>query len=353
MRQTNIPLALSYGDVLLVPQYSKVRSRKDINLKTKIAHNLELNSPLMSVNMDTITDIDMAVALSNNNAIGCLPRFDKPELQADKMQKITDAGARAIGAIEVNGDFITRSEMLLKAGAIALTIDTPHAHTAFTIEAITTFKSHFKDVPLLVGTIATYQAAYDLFEAGADSVCVGIGAGTICTTRIVAGSGVPQITAILEATRAKEKFPGRHVIADGGIVNSGDIVKALAAGASAVKIGSLFAGTDESPGTILEIEGKLYKEYNGSTSRTEKLRQLKKDASGKENHFITHVEGVESLVPYKGSVINIVETLLAGVRSGMSYSGALTVEELWEKAEFVQITAAGLRESQSHDVILR
>ncbi len=353
MKQQSLPLALSYGDVLLVPQYSTVRSRKDISLKTKIASGLELQSPLMSVNMDTVTDVEMAVALSENNAIGCLPRFDKPELQAEKMQQITNAGAQAIGAIEVNGDFVTRSEMLLKAGAVGLTIDTPHAHTAFTVEAIKTFKSHFKDIPLIVGTIATYQAAYDLFEAGADAVRVGIGAGTICTTRIVAGSGVPQITAIMEAARAREHFPDRYVIADGGTSSSGDMVKALAAGASAVMVGSLLSGTDEAPGDILEIGGKLYKEYNGSTSRKEKLRQMGKDLKGKEKHFITHVEGVEAMVPYKGPVAQVVESLLAGVRSGMSYSGALTIEEFWEKAEFVQITAAGLRESQSHDVVLQ
>ena len=209
-------------------------------------------------------------------------------------------------------------------------------------------------MPFIAGTIATYDAAIDLYQAGADSLKVGVGGGSICITRINAGSGVPQITAISECVRARnDKFPDRYVLADGGAANSGDIVKALAVGADAYMGGSLFAGTDEAPGEKIVIDGRMYKEYNGSTSRAEKLRQIEKDAAGKHEKYVHHVEGVEALVPYKGPVGDIVEGLCAGIRSGLSYSGARTIAELHHKAKLIRITPAGLRESQSHDVIAR
>jgi IMP dehydrogenase len=205
-----------------------------------------------------------------------------------------------------------------------------------------------------VGTIATYDAAIDLYEAGADTVKVGIGAGSTCITRINTGSGVPQITAIMDVARARaERFPDRYVIADGGAANSGGIVKALAAGADAYMGGSLFAGADEAPGEIVEIDGTLFKHYNGSTSREEKLRQLAKYEAHKHEQYSLHIEGVEAMAPARGPIADIVEALCAGIRSGLSYSGAFTIPELHERAEFIQITGAGYRESQAHDVLVR
>jgi len=218
------------------------------------------------------------------------------------------------------------------------------------LKAVSDFKNRFPKIPMIAGTIATYQGAYDLFAAGADTVRVGVGAGTICTTRIVAGSGVPQITAIIEANRARKRFRNRFVLGDGGASKSGDIIKGLAAGADAYMCGSLFAGTDEAPGAVITKGGAFYKEYDASTSSTAKKVQIKKDGNGRKPHFNLHVEGVESLVRYKGPVTGVVEQLCAGIRSGLSYSGAFNIKEFHKKAQFVRISPAGLRESYPHDV---
>lgn len=346
-------LALSYNDVLLTPQLSSVRSRAEIDLSTRVAADTAIKLPILSMNMDTVTGIEMAVEMDRLGGLGMMPRFDNPEVQAEKIAKIKEKNARAIGAIGIKDDYLKRSEMLIKAGAIAITLDIAHAHSTYSLSAISSFKNKFAKIPMIAGTIATYEGARDLFKAGADSVRVGIGAGTICTTRIVAGSGVPQITAISDAVRAKKKFVNKFVIADGGITNSGDIVKALALGADAVALGSLLAGTDEAPGKIIQKDGVFYKEYNASTSKKEKSRQIEKFPNGKKPHFSLHVEGVEAMVPYKGPVKNVLEELCAGVRSGFSYSGAKNIKELWKKAKFIQITPQGLRESMAHDVITR
>lgn len=348
-----IKLALSYNDVLLVPHKSKLESRSEVDLSTQISPNVKLDIPLISINMDTVTGVEMAIAMSKLGGMGFMPRFDTPEIQAEKVAKVVKAGERTVACIGIKEGTLERAEMLIKAGASALTIDIAHAHTTRTLEVVTQIKNKFPNIDLIVGTIATYEGAYDLFKAGADSVRVGVGAGTICTTRIVAGSGVPQITAIMDATRAKEKFKNKYVIADGGAANSGDIVKALACGASAMISGSLYAGTEEAPGKKIKIDGVLYKEYNGSTSKTEKIKQVGKDKSGKSENYVIHVEGVEAMVPYKGPVGNIVQELCAGIKSGYTYSGAKNVKELWKNAQLIQITTAGYRESNAHDVILQ
>lgn len=348
-----IKLALSYNDVLLEPQFSRITSRKHIDLSTQITQDITLKIPLIAVNMDTVVGVDMAIAMYKLGGMAFVPRFDTPELQAEKVNAITKADAGCIAAMGIRDDYTKRAEMLIKAGATAITIDIAHAHTQTCLDAISNFKNRFPHVSMIAGTVATYQGAKDLFEAGADTVRVGVGVGTICTTRIMTGSGVPQITALLEANRAKKLFKNKFILADGGAANSGDIVKALACGASAMISGSLYAGTDEAPGDIIEIQGKLYKQYNGSTSATEKKRQVTKDKTGKESHYVLHVEGVEALVAYKGPVANIVEGLTAGIRSGLSYSGAGTIKEFWRKAQLIQITTAGYRESQAHDVLVQ
>lgn len=349
-----ITLGLSYNDVLLQPQYSDIDSRNEVDLSTSIAPGIQLKTPLITVNMDTVTGVDMAIAIDRLGGIGLIGRFDTPDIQAQKIESVTKNGAKCIGVIGVKGNELDRAEQLLKAGSIALHVDIAHAHSRHAINIIKACKNRFPDIPIIAGTIATYDAAIDLYQAGADSLKIGIGGGSICITRINAGSGVPQITAIMECARARnDKFPDRFILADGGAANSGDIVKALAAGADAYMGGSLFAGTDEAPGEKISIDGRLYKEYNGSTSRAEKLRQIEKDSAGKHEKYALHIEGVEAMVAYKGPVEDIIESLTAGIRSGLSYSGARTIKELHQKAQFIQITQAGFKESQSHDVILR
>lgn len=345
-----INFALSYHDVLLVPQKLEFGSRQEIDLKTKIAPNFSISIPLISVGMDTVTGPEMAVALCKLGGISFYPRFDLPEIEAQKIREIKKQKAKVIASIGVKDDWLKRTQLCLKSGADAITLDIAHAHCSRALEVIADFKNRFSKISMLAGTIATYEGAMDLYKSGADCVRVGVGAGTICTTRIVAGSGVPQITAIMEAVRAKKRFKNKFVIADGGATTAGDIIKGLAAGADAVACGSLFAGTEESPGKIVEKNGVFYKEYNASTSATEKNHQINKDQNHKKPHFTLHVEGVESVVKYKGSVKDVISQLLAGIRSGFSYSGAKNIQELHRKAKFIQISNAGYQESLPHDV---
>ena len=345
----NFPIGLSYDDVLLVPQYSEIDSRSDVNLTTKISPHITLKIPLMSINMSDVTGIDMAVSLGRLGGVGLLPRFMSINEQADIVSEVKKAGVLAIPAIGIKDDYLEKVDTLVKAGADAITIDIAHGHLAKCLKVTKHLKSVFKDrIDIIPGVIGTYEAAHDLFRSGADSVRVGVGPGTICITRIVTGVGVPQITAVLESARAARKF-GKTVICDGGTKNSGDIVKGLAAGASAVIAGSQFAGCKEAPGKLVTINGKKYKTYNASTSLPEKLKQLKnKNISGQS---IKHIEGVQSYVLYKGTVAAIVDDLLAGVRSGFSYCGARNIQELWKNAKFIRVTEAGRRENGSHDVI--
>ena len=326
----NFPFALAFNDVLLVPQYSDIRSRSEVDLSTKITPDIKLQVPLISVNMDTVTGVDMAVAMDKLGGIGYIGRFDPADIQAAKIAEIKNKGGRSIGVIGVKGDYLQRAEKILNAGSIALHFDIAHAHSVHALEVIKACKNRFPNVSMIAGTIATYEGAYALFEAGADSVKVGIGGGSICITRIMAGSGVPQITAVMEANRARKQFENKFVLADSGAANSGDIVKVLAAGADAYQGGSIFAGTDEAPGDKIEINGVAYKEYNGSTSPKEKLRQLEKDKSNKESTYSLHVEGVNAMVKYKGPVKDVVEGLCAGIRTGITYSGARNISQLHE-----------------------
>lgn len=345
-----MPLGLAFDDVLLIPQKSEISSRAEVSLKTEISSNFFLNIPIISINMDTVTGTDMAVAIGQKGGISFMPRFDTPQIQADKIAEVKKQKQRVIAALGMRDDTLLRAEKCVKAGADALTIDVAHGHMNKCLKMTSELKRKYK-LPIISGVIATYDGAFDLFKAGADMVRVGVGAGTICVTRVVTGCGVPQITAISEAVRAKNKFKNKFVLADGGIKSSGDIVKALAAGANAVTLGSLLAGTDEAPGKIIGKDGVFFKEYNGSTSVTEKDRQMQKH-NGHKPHFKLHIEGVEGLVKYKGPVAEILDQLCAGIRSGFSYCGAKNIQQLWKNAKFVQITPAGWRESQAHDVIL-
>jgi IMP dehydrogenase len=346
------PLALSYDDVLLVPQYSDIGSRTEVDLSAYISPNLTLKIPLISTKMDTVTGVEMAIAMGKLGGLGILPRFDPLEIQADKVAKVKSSGAVVAAAIGVKEGFMERVEAVVKAGATVIDIDVAHGHMRKTIETTKAIKNRFgNQITLLSGITSTYECANDLYQAGADALLVGVGAGSICTTRVMTGFGVPGFTSLLETAKAARKHK-KTFMPDAGIRGSGDIVKALAAGASAIVAGNLFAGTDEAPGEFVEINGKKYKKYNGSASLEEKTKQVDKDPSDKGKNYTVQVEGVSAMVPYKGPLIDHVELMLAGIRSGLSYAGARSIPELWEKAQFIRITNNGLKENGAHDVTL-
>ncbi|MGA9641934.1 MAG: IMP dehydrogenase [Terriglobales bacterium] len=279
-----------------------------------------------------------------------------------------DHGRLRVGAaIGATGDFLERAQELVKAKVDVLAIDSAHGHSQLVLDAVRKVKVNLPDVELIAGNVATFDGACDLVKAGVDGIKVGIGPGSICTTRIVTGVGVPQITAIAEAARAT-RDAGVPIIADGGIKYSGDIVKAIAAGASAVMIGSMFAGTDESPGELILYQGRTFKSYRGmgslgamvqgsadryfqnSDGDSSSAMPVMGEASNRLGKLVP--EGIEGRVPYRGSVALIVYQMVGGLKSGMGYCGCQTVPELQQKARFVRISSAGLRESHVHDVMI-
>ncbi|HEV2314264.1 MAG TPA: IMP dehydrogenase [Candidatus Acidoferrales bacterium] len=259
---------------------------------------------------------------------------------------------RVGAAIGATGDFLERAVELAKAGADALAIDTAHGHSVRVMEAIKKVKLRLPEMQLLAGNVATEEGARELISLGIDGIKVGVGPGSICTTRVVTGAGVPQITAILETSRAAQGT-GVPIIADGGIKFSGDITKALAAGASAVMIGGLFAGTEEAPGETILYQGRTYKSYRGMGSLgAMEAGSADRYAQEGAERGKSVPEGIEGQVPYKGPLSGLVEQLVGGLRSGMGYCGAGSIRELQERAKFIRITSAGLRESHVHDVII-
>lgn len=350
MQTLKIPLGLSFNDVLLIPQYSKIKSRSEVDLSTQITPHVKLKLPLISSNMTDVTGVKMAIALGKLGALGLIPRFVSAEEEADMVYKCKKEKVLVGAAVGCREGYLERAQMLLKAGCNLITLDLAHGHMQQAITATGKLKQLMgKNCDLVSGVIATYEGAESLFKAGADCVSVGVGPGSICLTRIVTGVGVPQITACLETFRAAKKYK-KTIICHGGTKNSGDIVKALACGCSAVICGQQFAGCSEAPGKIVRKNGRLYKEYNGSTSLTEKKNHLKKIASELSPQYLKQIEGIESLVALKGSVKNIVEPISANLRSGLSYQGAINIQSLWEKAKFIRVTPMGLKENGGHNL---
>ncbi len=464
--------ALSFKDVLLIPKYSEVMSRKHVVLKTKLSKNIELNIPIISAGMDTVTEEKMAIAIARQGGIGEVHRFMPVERQVEIIKKVKRADnfiiknpivlppnatvgeardimeREQIGGILITstgdneGEFLgiitrrdimfkedhvkineimtkkedvvyvqnhitleeakeiiktkkvekipilkngkieglitskdirkflkykyaardkmgrllvsaaigvkeykERAKKLIEAGVDVLIIDVAHGHHKMVFDALAYLKDKY-DIDVIAGNVATPEATEDLIKAGADAVKVGIGSGSACTTRIVAGVGVPQITAVLESAEIAHKY-GVPLISDGGITNSGDIVKALAAGASSVMIGGILAGTDESPGITIIKKGIKYKVFRGMASRMAALDRAKVEGIISQ-HTITP-EGEEKLVPYKGSVEEVIKILTAGIKAGFSYVGASNIEELWKNSEFVTISSLGYEESKPHD----
>ena len=473
----NIREGLTFDDVLLIPKRSPIISRSQTNLKTRLSKNISLNIPVISANMDTVTESPMAIALAREGGIGIIHRFMTIQDQVDevlkvkrsesvmieqpytisidssvgyakkimhdfgisglliekdkklagiitkrdllfethfdnnvtsvmskdvvfaelgttiekakdilhknrieklpiigkdkqiiglitskdilKMEEFPNAskdkkGRLLVGAaVGVKGDYLERTEALLDAGADVMVVDIAHGHSDNAINCVHLIKKAFKDCELIAGNIATGRGTEDLIRVGVDAVKVGVGSGSICITRVITGSGVPQLTAILDSVKISKKYE-IPVISDGGIRNSGDLTKALAAGSSSVMVGSLLGGTDESPGKTLVKNGKKYKIYRGMASfyaslgrkYREEGEQIKE--SDELNDYVP--EGVEAMVSYKGSVVEIIRQLVGGLRSGLSYCGAKTINEMQQNAEFVRITTAGYIESQPHDV---
>ncbi len=328
---------LSYGDVLLVPQRSPVDSRSDVDLSTRFTPGIEVDVPFVSAAMDTVTEGELAAALSRAGGIGVVHRFLPPERQAEEVASVPDDG-RVAAAVGIDEDHVARAEALLAAGADALVMDVAHGHLDRTLDAVATLRAEFPDAELVAGNVATAEGVTDLAAAGADCVKVGVGPGSHCTTREVAGAGVPQLTAVDDCADAAREA-GVTLCADGGVRNSGDATKALMAGADTVMLGSLFAGSAEAPGAVVDVDGDRYKRSRGMATTAAAEARDDKDPD------VVADEGVEALTPYKGPVGGVVAELAAGVRSGLSYCGGHAIPAARERAEFVRV-AAGAKERE-------
>jgi IMP dehydrogenase len=475
-----IRTGLTYDDVLLEPRESDIRSRRDVDISADLTRRIRIRTPIVSANMDTVTESQMAIAMARHGGIGIVHRFNSipeqveevrrvkrsesfiiehpytvsPEQSIDEARLMMDehsitglpvvsgnklagilsrrdivfagdevgpvsrfmtprdrliTGSASISledaesmlarhkveklplvddsgslqglitvkdiqkrtafphsskdekgrllvgaAVGVVGDYLERAEALLAAGTDVLVLDIAHGHSSNAIHAVLTLKASFPDVDLMAGNVATAEGTLDLIDAGADAIKVGVGPGSICITRVVTGVGVPQMTAIMDCAAAARE---RHVpiVADGGVRVSGDLVKALAGGASTVMLGNMLAGTTESPGIAVVRNGRRYKVSRGMASvgaTMERRRREKPGWEGEENFDEVVPEGVEGMVPFKGEISEVIVQLVGGLRSGMSYVGARTTKELFERARFIRITGASQKESGAHDVEL-
>jgi len=470
---------LTFDDVLLVPKFSDITSRSQTDLKTKLSKNITLNIPLISANMDTVTESSMAVAMARGGGIGIIHRFLTIKEEVDQVLKVKRSGSVMIenpyyvgsnqtvkeaisymdekgvsgllvidnsklvgilterdvvfeswensqlvkdimtrdvitaklgidqseakeilrknrieklplvdennrvkglitskdisnienfpsaskdkkgrplvgAAVGVKGDFMERAESLLEAEADVIVVDIAHGHSENAVNTIKHLKKAFPNSELIAGNVATARGTEDLIKAGVDAVKVGVGSGSICITRVVTGSGVPQLTAVLDCAKVGKKHEV-PIISDGGTRTSGDATKALAAGASSVMLGSMLGGTDESPGSFITKNGKRFKIYRGMASFYASLGRKSKETGSVSiesdlNDYVA--EGVEAMVPYKGSVTDILTQLTGGIRSGLSYCGAHSIAQMQENTEFIKMSTAGFAESQPHDVSL-
>ena len=342
--------ALTFDDVLLIPKYSDVIPL-NTNIFLQLTKNISLKVPFMSSAMDTVTESKMAIAIAKEGGMGIIHRNLNIKDQSNEVKKVKDKKLLVGAAIGTNQEDLDRARSLTLNGVDLVVIDTAHGHSEKVLRTLSKIKRIIKKVPICVGNIATGEAAKKLYNSGADIIKVGIGPGSICTTRMVAGIGVPQISAIMEVKKALNK-KNVKIISDGGIKFSGDIAKALAAGADAIMMGSIFAGTDESPGKKFKSKGKIYKEYRGmgsigAMSAGSANRYFQKNFKDKSK-FVP--EGVEGRVEYKGKVSKIIYQLQGGLRSSMGYIGAKNLKEINKKSKFVKITKAGFYESMVHSV---
>lgn len=374
-RKGIFPIGLTFDDVLLLPGFSDF-SRSDLILQTNLTKKIKLSLPFVSAPMDTVTEARLAIALARMGGIGVIHRNLSIIDQGKEVYKVKRKGFLVGAAIGAGSGFEERVKSLIKAKADVIVVDSAHGFSKGVIEAVRFIKMNYSKVEVIAGNVATFEGAKALIEAGVDGIRVGMGPGAICTTRIISGMGVPQITAILEVARASRAASSGRVpiIADGGIKYSGDMVKALACGASTVMMGSFFASALESPGKPFVLRKEQvpdrfqsifnhkrqtfqFKEYRGmgSVAAMKKGAKIKSEDEfhGKSYKDQTLVaEGVEGLVPIKGTVKEMIDQAAGGIKSGMYYVGAKTIEELWEKARFIQITQASLTESHPHSILV-
>lgn len=336
-------MGLSYDDVLLVPQRSPIRSRSEVDLSSTLTENIELSAPIVSAAMDTITEADMATAMSDIGGLGVIHRFLPLEEQAEIVNAVIRSGERTAAAVGMAEDYRDRAEAVVDAGACMIVVDVAHGHMERTISTVEDLAATFPSIPLCAGNVATADGLADLAHAGADIVKVGVGPGSHCTTREVTGFGVPQFTAVKQCA-AEAPNHGISIIADGGIRKSGDAVKALLVGADAVMMGGYIGGTDESPAPVVEVDGELYKRTRGMATAA-----AAEDRDDKEQ-TIEADEGVEALSEYKGPVRPVLESFLAGMRSGLSYAGAPDIATAQENAQFMQISGGAKLRNGAHGV---
>jgi IMP dehydrogenase len=357
-------LGLTFDDVLLIPQYSEILPG-DASVASRFSRHIALNTPIVSAAMDTVTEDGMAIAIALEGGIGVIHRNQAPERQAEQVARVKAAPVpadallanvdsqgrlRVAAAVGVGSDSIARAEGLVKAGVDALCVDTAHGHTFNVIDALRRYRASYGEaIDLVAGNVATPEGAAALIKAGADGVKVGIGPGSICTTRIVAGVGVPQLTAIMmcAAVAHEHDVP---IVGDGGIRYSGDIVKALAAGADSVMLGRLLAVAEESPGESERVGGRVVKEYRGMGSLG--AMSAGSDRYPQVDRHKLVPEGVEARISVEGPLAGILYQLIGGTKAGMTYCGAESIADLRVKARFVQLTQSGQIESHPHDIEL-
>jgi len=474
----NIREGLTFDDVLLVPKFSDVSSRSETDLSTQLSRNISINIPLISANMDTVTEASMAVTIAREGGIGIIHRFLTIQEEVNEVLKVkrsgsvmienpytinteqtiqnalitmnekqvsgllvVDSNSKLVGilterdvlfepldcsklvrdlmtkdvvtakqgidlekskeilkknrieklpiiddnnlvkglitsqdisnlekypnaskdnkgrpivgaAVGVKGDFMERTEALIDAGTDAIVVDIAHGHSENAINTVKNIKKAFPNCELIAGNVATAKGTEDLIKAGVDAVKVGVGSGSICITRVITGSGVPQLTAVMDCAKVGNEH-GIPIISDGGTRTSGDATKALAAGASSIMVGGIFGGTDETPGTTITKNNKRFKIYRGMASLGASMGRKTRETGAFEltddiNDYVA--EGVDAMVPYKGSVTDIITQITGGIRSGLSYCGAHNIEQMHKNAEFIKISRAGFAESQPHDV---
>ena len=327
--------ALSFDDVLLVPQYSDLTSRQDADISSELDDKHSFTLPVISSPMDTVTEASMARAMHKAGGLGIIHRYNDPTGQ---VRVYAEADVPAAVAIGMNGDYMQRAETAVEFGCSILCVDVAHGHHTMMEKCLKTLKDRFSsEVHIMAGNVATLEAFEALSRWGADSIRVGIGGGSICSTRLVSGHGVPTLASIMDCAQTTSDT---KIIADGGIKTTGDMVKALAAGADFVMIGSMLAGTKESPGDVFKnTDGKQYKVYRGMASSAAQT-----DWRGKSST----PEGISTTVSYKGSVDKILADVDGGIKSGLSYSGARTIKELQSKSQFIIQTTAGQAERFTH-----
>jgi IMP dehydrogenase len=339
MREYSNREQLSFDDILLVPQHSEVQSRKDVDLSTALgrgASAINLTMPIIAAPMDTVCGWRMAVAVREAGGLGIIHRYMDIENQATMIKMVKAYNRIAGGSVGARGDFINDARILADAGALLILIDVANGHSEHAIEATKSLRSFFgQEMHIMAGNVATWDGYARLADAGADSIRVGIGGGSACTTRVVSAHGVPTLASILDIRERVGYNEGPTLIADGGIKNSGDAAKALAAGAQAVMVGRLLAGTDESPGDVVDNQ----KVFRGMASR-----EAQEDGRG----IVSGVEGISTTVPYVGSVDNIINDFKAGLSSAMSYTGVDNLVDFYAESMYNRVSSNSLNETKPH-----